>query len=144
MGGFHDAAHLGLAGGAGLGDGFLDEGLEFFGRELGGEQGLEEFEFLLLLGGELGAVAVGEALDGVFPLLGFLADDGDDLDVAGDGIGAAFFVGGVLLGGLEHAQDGEFVGVTGDHGGFQVGINFCNEAHRGSSIRPGRIFDRKT
>ncbi len=61
-----------------------------------GQVGGKHLDLGLFVGGEFGASALFEALDGILPLLDLLADDYDGLRVVEHGVGAAFFDCGVL------------------------------------------------
>ena len=99
--------------------------------------GLDHDDLGLLLCGELGTVALGEALD---RLVALLEERGEDLGLFGVGERLALVDLFGAQGGLDHAQGGEAMLLVGLHGGDDVGAEFLCDAHckspcRGDSAR---------
>ena len=70
-----------------------------------------------------------KSFHGVLAFLDLFPDDGEGVGVFERATGAAFFDGGVHEGGLEHAENAEFGGLTRHHGGFDVLIDTGLEGH---------------
>src|ERR1019366_8883234 len=91
-----------------------------------GHVGLDHADFGLLLGGELGTIALGEALDGLAALLEERAKYLSLLSV-GERLALVDLFG--AQGGFDHAQGEEAVLVVGLHRGDDVGVDLFADAH---------------
>jgi hypothetical protein len=131
----HDAAHVLRSRGAEFGNERRDEGAAVGLRHLLGQEGFDHGEFGGFLSGELGAVALGEHVDGLAALLGHLAQDvgHGGVVVLGAALGARGDV-RVLEGGEDQADGAEAGGVAGLHrGGLGGGDLFTEHGGRFSA-----------
>lgn len=109
---------MGFGGGGEFGDGVGDDGGDFGIGEWGGKVGGEDSGLGFFLGGEIGALALFEAFDGVLAFFQFLTDDGERGGLVEDEVNSALFDGEIFEGTFEHADDAEAFGIAGFHGIF--------------------------
>src|ERR1035437_184458 len=144
----HDGAHVartgfGAAARSHVGDGRLNDlaDLVFAGRL--GHIDLDHRDLSLLLGGEFGAVALGEALDRLSALL---QQGGQDLGLLRVREGLALVDLFRAQGGLDHAQRCQAMLVAGLHRGDDIGVDRFADAHWRLALPdpPGGTFSLKS
>lgn len=140
--GFHDAAHVLFGGSAEFCDDGGDEGFGFGGGEGGWEVAFEDGDFCGFGGGEVGAAAGGELVDGIAALFDLFADDGDGVDFGEFAVGSDLFDGGVFDGGLEGAESGHGGLVLLFHGLFEVIHDLFVESGHGMEIGWVALMER--